>query len=298
MFVVSAKTVTRVLLVTVLVLTLASLGARFIDYRWGREGLLGVSRLFDVGEEGSIPTWYSSFTLLLSSLLLAVIGGSKWRQRDRYTPHWVGLAIIFLLLSVDEVAGVHEALGAEVPNSLGLTPSGFTYFFWVVPAAAFVLIFVLTYLRFLVRLPKQTRRLFLVAGALFVVGALGMEMLSARIISEYGREAWRSVSGIPKIVVGLQTSAEELLEMLGMVTFIYALLAYVGAYIGEVTVRVPSTAARARHWDLDARDGSRATGHATSTGVDGTSLRKTRGLGSELTEPEKTGASAERDPSL
>jgi hypothetical protein len=243
LFVTSAKTVARVLIAIVLFLSLAGLGARFLEYMLGDEGLLSLLRLFDVGEEGSIPTWYSSFTLLLSSVLLALIAVAKRRRRDRYSLHWLGLSIILLLLSMDEVLHAHETLGGGeiqplLSNFLGLSPSGFTYFFWVVPAAAFVLIFVLAYLGFLVRLPKQTRRLFLVAGTLFVLGALGFEMLSARIVSEYGIENWASVGGIPKILVGLQTTIEEFLEMLGVAVFVYALLSYIGSYMKELTIRV------------------------------------------------------------
>ena len=243
-FVTSAKTITRVLVVTVLFLTLAGLGVRFIRYVWGDEGLLQLFRLFDVGEEESIPTWYSSFTLLLSSILLAVIAAVKRMRGDRYTLHWIGLSLIFLFLSMDEVVRIHEATGRDevrffVHNLTGLTFGGFTYFFWVVPGTAFVLIFSLAYLRFLVDLPRNTRRLFLVAGILFVGGALGLEMLSARVVSIYGIEDWEKVGGLPKILVGIQTSIEELLEMLGIVVFIHALVAYIGSYVEKgITIQV------------------------------------------------------------
>jgi hypothetical protein len=243
LFVTSAKSVIRVLIAIVLFLTLAGLGVRFIKYILGDEGLLSLLRLFDVGEEASIPTWYSSFTLLLSSVLLAVIAAAKRERRDRYTLHWLGLSVIFLFLSMDEVLRAHEALGGQeiqplLSRFLGFSPSGFIYFFWVVPGAAFVLVFVLAYLRFLVRLPKQTRRLFLVAGTLFVLGALGFEMLSARIASEYDKETWQNLGGIPKIIVGIQTSIEEFLEMLGASVFVYALLSYMGSYMKELTIRI------------------------------------------------------------
>jgi len=38
--------------------------------------------------------------------------------------------------------------------------------------------------------------------------------------------------------VGLLTSVEETFEMLGVTLFVYALLAYIGSYMGDISVRV------------------------------------------------------------
>lgn len=121
-------------------------------------------------------------------------------------------------------------------EAVGFAPSGFFFFFWVVPGAVFVLIVLLAYLRFLANLPKKTRRLFLVAGTLFVVGALGIEMLYGQLVSFYGSED--SLSGNVKAVAAILTAIEELLEMSGIVVFVYTLLSYVSLHVGEVTVQV------------------------------------------------------------
>src|SRR5215211_5069088 len=142
-------------------------------YMWGEEAFLQPLRIFDVGEERSIPTWFESIQFLLCSMLLAVIAVAKKQRNDRYSLHWSVLSAIFLLLSLDEVASIHEAIGAQSERLLhgttGLTPSGAISFFWVVPGAIFVIIVLLAYLRFLANLPQPTRRLFLFAGALFVL---------------------------------------------------------------------------------------------------------------------------------
>ena len=239
--VVSTRRLALTLALAVLVLSFASLAAQFLMYVWGREGLLAFLPVFNVGEDANIPTWYSSFTLLLCSILLATIAAAKKRQSDRYTLHWGVLAGIFLLMSVDEVARMHEHVG-EVFKSLlegvGFTPSGFVYFTWVIPGAVFVFIVALAYLRFLLSLPRKTATLFLLAGALFVAGALGMEMISARLISIYGVENWDSIPNTLKAVVAIETAVEELLEMLGIVVFFYALLSYASLYLKEVTIQV------------------------------------------------------------
>jgi hypothetical protein len=184
----------------------------------------------------SIATWYSSFLLLFSSLLLAAISTSKKRSQDRYSRHWGILAFIFLLLSVDEVAEIHEhvgAMGAALATSVGYVPEGFLYFFWFVPYALFLLIVLLAFLRFLSHLPRNTLLLFLGAGAIYVGAALGIELLDSKLSYLFvvqGADIERTVT-----VVEIM---EEVLEMVGAIVFIYALLSYMGSFMEEVTLEM------------------------------------------------------------
>src|SRR5215207_5961489 len=247
-----AKTIVRIIVIAVLLITLAGLAARFALYMWGEVEFLKPLRIFDVGEERSIPTWFESIQFLLCSILLAVIAVAKKQRSDRYSLHWSVLSIILLLLSLDEVASIHEAIGQQserlLHSTTGFTPSGAIKFFWVVPGAIFVFIVLLAYLRFLADLPRSTRYSFLFAGALFVLGALGIEMISAQVSSSsegianfFGMElglSRHSGSAIPKIMIGLQTCVEEMFEMLGLTAFVYALLAYIRSYIEDINARV------------------------------------------------------------
>src|ERR671938_1885834 len=236
------KKIVRAMVIAVLAITLAGLAARFAMYMWGQEGYLEALRIFDVGEERSIPTWFESIQFLLCSVLLAVIAFAKKQRNDRYSLHWSVLSIILLLLSLDEVASIHEAIGQQserlLHSTTGLTPGGAIKFFWVVPGAIFVFIVLLAYLRFLADLPRSTRYSFLFAGALFVLGALGLEMLSAQVSSSSEGIANFFGSAVPKIMIGLQTCVEEMFEMLGLTAFIYALLAYIRSYVEDISVRV------------------------------------------------------------
>jgi hypothetical protein len=237
-----AKKIVRAMIIAVLLITLVSFVARVAKYLWGFEGYLQPLRIFDVGEERSIPAWFESLQFLLCSILLAVVAVAKKRRGDRYSSHWSVLSIILLLLSLDEVASIHEAIGQQserLLNSItGFTPSGAIKFFWVVPGAIFVIIVLLAYLRFLADLPRGTRRSFLFAGALFVLGALGLEMLSAQVSSSSEGIANFFGSVLPKIMIGLQTCFEEMFEMLGLTAFVYALLAYIRSHIEDIHARV------------------------------------------------------------
>jgi hypothetical protein len=236
------KKIVRAMVIAVLLIALVSFVARVAMYMWGTEGYLQPLRIFDVGEERSIPTWFESIQFLLCSTLLAVIAVAKKQRNDRYSLHWSVLSIIFLLLSLDEVASIHEAIGQQserlLHSTTGLTPGGAIKFFWVVPGAIFVFIVLLAYLRFLADLPRSTRYSFLFAGALFVLGALGLEMLSAQVSSSSEGIANFFGSAAPKIMIGLQTCVEEMFEMLGLTAFIYALLAYIRSYVEDISVRV------------------------------------------------------------
>ena len=83
-----------------------------------------------------------------------------------------------------------------------------------------------------------------------MLGALGLEMLTAEVVSSSGAIAnWvvsasggmvdqGSASAVPTILKGLQTSVEEMFEMLGLTAFVYALLVYIRSYVEDITVRV------------------------------------------------------------
>jgi hypothetical protein len=189
--------------------------------------------IFNVGVDESIPTWYSSFVLLLCSILLAVIAIANKRNNGRYVVHWSVLAGIFLLMSIDEVAWIHEtvgeSLGTLLIRSIGAQQSGFLLYGWVLPAALFVLLVALTYLRFFVDLPMRTRRLFIVAGAIFVVGALGAEVASAQLVSLLNAGQRSLTANV--IVLILLTAIEELLEMLGVLILVYALLRHIETHL-------------------------------------------------------------------
>lgn len=225
--VVSPRRIVQVLISVVALLSLANAGVLFGKYYLGHEVMLGFVRLFSFDEELNIPTWYSSSALLLASALLAIIAIAKRQARDRFRRYWLGLALIFLYLSLDEAASIHEM--AIAPLHEALNTGGVLYYAWVIPGAVFTLGVLLAYLRFLTRLPRSITALFLVGGALFVTGALGMELVGGWYDELHGRD---------NLTYGLITMCEELLEMLGIIVFIYGLLLYISAHVQPIEIRM------------------------------------------------------------
>ena len=208
-------------------LTFAHVSVQTVRFVTGHDALLGLVALFSLGSDVSLAAFYSSFAILFCSVLSALIGVAGWREAHSQAPYWLGLAAIFLFLSVDEMLGLHEHLNDLIRSALG--SGGFFYYAWVIPYGAALSIFLAVYFRFLIRLPLRTAVLSVVAGATFVGGAVGAEMIGGWYSEAHGND---NVT-----YVALQT-IEELLEMAGIVILIFALAEYIHLRFGEVGVRI------------------------------------------------------------
>jgi hypothetical protein len=183
--------------------------------------------VFDLWDEVSIPSWYSASLLLVCAALLGVIAVTKRQAGDRYRRHWTGLALIFLALSIDDASDLHGHTSYQLQATF--ETGGFLAYAWVIPAAVACVVVGLAYLRFLSDLPAPIRWRFLIGGALFITGALVMEMIEGRYDTQHG------VENMPyRIMVAI----EESLEMAGVVIFISALLSYLSSIAGTVEFRV------------------------------------------------------------
>jgi len=171
-----------------------------------RSGLLP---LLSMSYEGNVPTFYTAALLWLVALVCAIRALGARGAREPDAPRWWGLAAGFAYIGVDEVFEIHEMAGALVKGS------GVLHFSWVVPAALVVLLVGAAYLPFLRRLPRQTRLRFVIAGAIYVGGAVGMELPLGW---------WTERHGTHNLGYGLIDAVEEALEMLGLNLFLLALV--------------------------------------------------------------------------
>lgn len=222
-----ASTVARRLGAVLLVLVLASTAVHVIGAYTGHDTMYGLATFFELDQEHNLPTWFSSAILCLSALLLAVIAtlepaGSRW------TRYWWGLSLIFLVLSLDEVASIHEKFNRPVRELLGIGAS--VYFAWLVPAIVMLLVLVLAYLRWFFSLPLKTRQLAALSGFLYVGGAVGLELLGGLVTS-------RLDGGTTYIAIA---TLEETLQMCGVLVWIYTLLDFVAARGVGLNVRFTS----------------------------------------------------------
>ncbi|WP_420601839.1 hypothetical protein [Flagellimonas sp.] len=186
-----------------------------------------VLRIVDFDVENSIPTLFSFLNLLLSAGLLFLIS-IRFKDRFREYLPWLGLAFVFLFLSLDEILSIHENFIEIFREKYNF--SGLLYFSWVIPYGIGLLVFLLIYFPFFLKLPKRIKLLFAVSGFVFVSGAIGMELFGGRYYEQNG--------GNSDLTYSMFYTLEELLEMLGITFFNYALLSYIAIHCKEINVKI------------------------------------------------------------
>lgn len=155
--------------------------------------------IFDLDEEESFGTWFSSGILLVAAALLLHQARVLRIQGETWHRWWLVLGIGFCVLSMDEVVGMHEYV-----NTL-LEDTPWTVFgFWIFALVA------LAYLPFLWHHRWRTTALFLLAGLVYGGGAVGVEHFTDSQVNSLHYNMW--------------TALEEGMEMTGVILFIYAIL--------------------------------------------------------------------------
>ena len=165
----------------------------------------------NMDRELNLPTLFSSSLLLISALLMQRLGhnsnpdaGDDWRL----------LSKIFIFLALDEALQIHEiliipGLRHQVHPALAST--------WVVPYAALALIMLWKFRSFLGSIPRATATGLLRSGAVYVGGAIGMEMIGSFAVRS-------SLIRLHSPWYGAITGLEEALELVGIILLIDALM--------------------------------------------------------------------------
>jgi hypothetical protein len=226
---ISPRQITKVLSLVIIALTLIHCLFQYLEYGLGLTQVSHIRTIFDFEYDGNLTTWYSSVTLLICSLLLSLIASAKQQNQDSYIRHWQILAIIFAVMSLDEVAMLHERAGNLIEKLSPVEFNGWLNFQWVLLGVPLTVIIAIAYLKFMAHLPAKTRNLFLLAGGLFIGGALGLEILAGH---------QESLGAANRFFYELFTSIEELWEKLGVLVFIYALLNYMEKYLNQIKILV------------------------------------------------------------
>lgn len=184
-------------------------------------GLVG---FFDVNDERSIPTWFSSLQLSLAAVLLAAAAAKEKSRGGRDWAAWAALAALFALLSADEIAGIHEMVRRNLSHKAKL--SAYFKYSAVLAGLAFAAPLAFLQLGFFKRLSPRRRVQFTAAAVIFLGGAVGVEIMAGKVYHLTG-------STRAPMYVALY-HLEELMEMAGVTLFIGAVLEQLsGLYAGD-----------------------------------------------------------------
>ena len=201
---------------------LAIISLSFFALHCASEALIhfgGVSEKFyqdffdaiNLDEEFNLTAIYSGVLLYVASFLLKQIALSC---RGGDVRGWMLLSKVFLFLAFDEVFQVHELF--VIPDLRQYVHPSLASI-WVIPYGILFVLFALKFVPFFLRLRRQITAFALIAGGVYVTGAIAFEALNSWLV----RTSQISRSGF---YYELISGFEELFEMLGVIIFLYALL--------------------------------------------------------------------------
>ncbi len=100
---------------------------------------------------------------------------------------------------------------------------------WVIVGMIFVAWFIKRYAPFVRRLPSDSKKHFIIAACIYIGGALIMEMVGSHLAESQGQQY---------LPYALVATVEEILEMIGIVTFIYSLLYYLRDLANNIDLQI------------------------------------------------------------
>lgn len=202
------------LVVVAIALVLMSLAGNAMRLHDLPGGIL-LYELLSVDSETSLATWYSVLALSLAALLAASIGYVAWTSRQKQSALvWGAVCIVFLLLSADEGAMLHERIGRQVKME-GTFHHARWILLWLPLASVPAMILPIK----LWRISRRTTIGLIIGGCVFLLGAVGVEMSNAALRAQLEAEAGTQTANIHRdhwgYIVG--THIEELLEKVGVI---------------------------------------------------------------------------------
>ena len=163
----------------------------------------------------NIPTFYTVGLLFSCALLIRLIK-NKLQKSSNIIKKWKLLEWIFIFLAFDEALQIHEIL--IIPDLKPFLPSALAII-WVIPYGIITFFLSIYFVPLMLELPKRIKYLFIWSGSIYLLGAIGLEIVGNYLV----RTGQIRLHGLP---YGLITGLEETMEIIGLIIFIYSLLKY------------------------------------------------------------------------
>jgi hypothetical protein len=211
----------RGLLVGLVVAVVALSAAHFAGLAlWGVE----LPRSINLDEEDTVGTWFAASLHLVNAGLLALLAAESSR-RERW--RWMLLTTSVLIVSIDEVAGVHERVSGFLHREFHTF--GMLAFAWIIPASLAVTVVAGLCAGTVLRRPGG--RVVAAGAAVFIAGAVGIEVIGG----------WFSdIYGVGNVIYMALTGVEETMELVGAIIAMNGLLLMTRGFEIMIGMREPS----------------------------------------------------------
>jgi len=183
-----------------------------------------ITNLLDLDGEGNLPSWYSTIQLFLVSLLTGVFAARNFDRSRMDAWFLILFPMVFLLLSLDETAQIHESLGkisdvllpggSRKGTAFGGT--GIWVFLLGVPFTVGFFFLLYSIRGYFIRVPRALGK-FIVGISIFLFGATMLELLSNISVGQHDFSS-------------IQIFSEELFEMIGETVMVWAAYDLLVAY--------------------------------------------------------------------
>lgn len=178
-------------------------------------------QIFDLDSENNVPTWYAALLWAIAAGLALVSARREFSPLAVVRWSWTLLGGVFLLLSIDEAASLHERwldlAGDAVQDMTGVADS--FYYNWVALAAVLAASVAALLVPFLLRIRRDVAVCLILGGALFLMGSLGFETVSSAIHRGWISSIHQTGLTWPRLII-----LEELFETFGAIVAIHAML--------------------------------------------------------------------------
>jgi hypothetical protein len=224
-FILTPNSITKILLKIIFCLLVADLISIYLKWVLGFETALGIVPLFDFDTEFNVPSFYSSLAILFSAGLLWYIAkDEEIKNGKRKALYWNVLTYVFIFLSLDELVGIHNQFGRLIGALFGNFKFVNESRLWILAYTPILLLFLIYLIGFFKKLTKATLLSFIIAGVVFTTGAIIVELAGDQYMMYHDKA---------DIFYGIIYTLEELLEMIGIVLFIRALVYHISLHTSK-----------------------------------------------------------------
>lgn len=175
-----------------------------------------IARLIDLDRERALPTWYASMQWFCVAGLLWLFAMPRITRQSHRSLLLLALPAVYVMLSIDEVAQLHESMGTALDALLlqqpreatPLAKTGFWIVFVGIPFVLAFMVVIAALMPYIRQFPQPFVKL--VGGtAVFLVGAIGVEGLSNFVTQG-------------SALATVQVVVEEVFELVGATVVLWA----------------------------------------------------------------------------